>query len=124
MSEIKHTPEPWSWSGMGRIRAGNKIIADIWNADNGYISDEEVASARRIVACVNACAGMSTEQLEKGAPGWLAMSPTYAEAVEHRDELLRAAKDVVTLCDEDSSVVGSFVQNKLRTLIAEIEESK
>ena len=44
--------------------------------DEEELFDEFEANARRIVACVNACAGIETETLEKGlaefGDGWLA----------------------------------------------------
>lgn len=71
-----HSPEPWfllEWAnalmgGTGTIasiteyRGDPQIIATI------YPSNKELhkANARRIVACVNACAGLSTEELEQG----------------------------------------------------------
>lgn len=66
MSE--HTPEPWrtfkqgdstGWI-VGRVDGG-----DMFRIPAGY--EDVGADARRIVACVNACAGLSTEALEAGA---------------------------------------------------------
>lgn len=53
----KHSPEPWTytipWGSLGRVecKKGKPIPLDI-------------ANARRIVAAVNACAGIPTEELE------------------------------------------------------------
>jgi hypothetical protein len=88
MSE-KHSPEPWQAarldvSGADEFKAytarcidegspGDFYIvlvqkpdgpADACHTGNGPAS---AANARRIVACVNACAGLSTEALEAGA---------------------------------------------------------
>lgn len=59
----KHTPEPWSADeGDGYIRslavptASSRICQVIRN---------KVPTARRIVVCVNACAGLSTQNLEQ-----------------------------------------------------------
>ena len=59
MSE--HTIEPWFYTG-----------SDIWNLvpdNNGEATQDLIANAsendaRRIVACVNACAGIETETIE------------------------------------------------------------
>ncbi len=80
----KHTPEPWDYAGyceddscyhIGQVGDVNisgmrvddnhsisKLVADVWakNKDD----DEGRTNARRIVACVNACAGLSTDTLE------------------------------------------------------------
>jgi hypothetical protein len=63
MSE--HTPEPWSvYEGEnihGVLDSEGKHLAEMWQRKQ-YNS---LANARRIVACVNACEGISTETLEK-----------------------------------------------------------
>ena len=62
-NQVKHTAEPW------HIRKGsyvwnqqNEIIVSAEH-DNGAVGEDE-ANARRIVACVNACAGIETTELE------------------------------------------------------------
>lgn len=67
MSE--HTKEPWHLGEIRSIRGriyttmpdGDEyVLADTnWN-----FPDDAKANARRIVACVNACEGISTEELE------------------------------------------------------------
>lgn len=67
---MNHTKEPWeakadpSYYGIvSEICAMEKFIASL----GGVCSPDEVeANARRIVACVNACAGITTEALESG----------------------------------------------------------
>lgn len=63
----QHTPEPWVVNGS-HIESENEHG---WVNDGWIIADlsgsQIEANARRIVACVNACAGASTEVLEKGA---------------------------------------------------------
>jgi hypothetical protein len=67
---MNHTPEPWELSENGLSIFGPP--PDEWGItwlhlySGGGISDEEQrANARRIVACVNACKGISTEELER-----------------------------------------------------------
>lgn len=70
MSEhsAEHTPEPWhaddytvfaNWTGRG-----GDVVADC--GDSEHEADEQDANARRIVATVNACAGIPTASLEQG----------------------------------------------------------
>jgi len=59
MSETKWSPEPW--------RIGQYHVKD---ADDGCVvavSRIMESDARRAIAAVNACAGLSTEALESGA---------------------------------------------------------
>lgn len=68
MAETKHSPEPWrSDPDCGAILDSNdNICAEAWQ----YGTDPEgtaEANERRIVAAVNACAGIPTAALESGA---------------------------------------------------------
>ena len=98
MNENKYTPEPW------RTDAECGFPQDIHDSKGnlflrcGSDFDNEIygeANARRIVACVNACAGFSTETLELIASvGGMQHKMTATAAVaSQRDELL-AALDV------------------------------
>ena len=71
----EHTPEPWEvaheWDGEPRLAIRNKMQEPAKPGDStheiahisGYLGATE-ADARRIVACVNACRGLSIEELE------------------------------------------------------------
>ena len=93
MSKNKHTPEPWRSEGLTILDADGHIIfrMDV----SFYLPEERKDAARRIVACVNACAGFSTETLELIASvGGMQHKMTATAAVaSQRDELL-AALDV------------------------------
>lgn len=55
-----------------------------------------LANARRLVACWNACEGLSTEALEIDgnlANGWRLASYAMRDAIAQRDELLAALRD-------------------------------
>ncbi len=68
MSE--HTKEPWTL-GPAAVRGGDgQVVAKTWGDDGG----QELANARRIVACVNACRGISTEALESIKDAWVMRS--------------------------------------------------
>lgn len=70
---MKHTKEPWDFivereptacmAHICKVKKGKdyKIIADVY----GKNSIKAAEDARRIVACVNACKGFSTEDIEK-----------------------------------------------------------
>lgn len=67
-----HAPEPWTESGMAIIQDGQgRIVAD---CDSPDLPDEiHRVNARRIVAAINACEGISTAALEAGAPREIAL---------------------------------------------------
>jgi hypothetical protein len=67
MSE--HTKEPWRWAETPDQETTFITAKDVpWIADIcGDWPEPARSNARRIVACVNACAGLSTEALESGA---------------------------------------------------------
>lgn len=84
---MSHTKEPWVFGTHGQI------IGSDGKGDTVclMIGDEIVeANARRIVACVNACAGISTAALEHRAHLLKAEDDTFAELEKQRDELLVA----------------------------------
>ena len=57
---MNHTPEPWRIEN-GCIYSGSALIIKWLEPKNASNED----NARRIVACVNACAGLATQQLEQ-----------------------------------------------------------
>jgi len=66
----KHTPEPWRASKTGRIKTNheNVVFSDtIFTCKDTLHPDEfeelAIANAKRIVECVNACAGIPSEIL-------------------------------------------------------------
>ena len=68
---MKHTTEPWRVHLLDRQ---TMIASDV---ENGYLAetrkvkrgDIDVVNAKRIVACVNACAGITNEALDAGIVG-------------------------------------------------------
>lgn len=84
MSENRYAPEPW------RTDSECGFPQDIHDSNNELVAictEVNFASenSRRIVACVNACAGIPTSRLEAGAADILAYS---MELKKQRDELL------------------------------------
>lgn len=56
--------------------------------------EEAEANARRLVACWNACEGISTDNLENNQPvKWLAQQ--YNNAIKQRDELMEALRELL-----------------------------
>lgn len=91
---MEHTKEPWH-SGCRQIEDGNGVlIASLsgWKGDA-----ESKANARRIVACVNACAELPQDALDGG---WTALGMSrHARNVEkQRDELLAVLEGVEKRC--------------------------
>ena len=88
MSE-KFTKGPWKTEREGinaLIRGGDATIVAVRHR---LPADVHEANARRIVACVNACEGISTENLEDNRPvKWVIQQ--YNNVVKQRDELLKA----------------------------------
>ena len=65
---MKHTVEPWE---VGELLQQN-IIGGVGNEQDVIVScittetGDREANAKRIIACVNACAGITNEALEAG----------------------------------------------------------
>lgn len=99
----KHTPEPWRFICANdetghepcimRCDAIGLVSAPQHPADEA----EDEANARRIVACVNACAGISTEALESGA-------------------LREVVGCALSLFDANSEVLAPFEKNAIAKL--------
>ncbi len=66
MSETNHSPEPWRVVDETYVCFGPPDAA---GRDTVAASAFQEEDARRIVAAVNACAGIPTEALESGALG-------------------------------------------------------
>jgi len=101
---MSHTPEPWFIAEEPLILL-NEICGNDENGDPFIIASKNYnypdlsnANARRIVACVNACRGLSTKELEENglvsAVGHelLNLDAQLATVTAQRDELLKALK--------------------------------
>ena len=127
MSE--HTKEPWKYYELEDDRFGVKIPrekktrygAEPYAVIGGFEPEdrnEMKANARRIVACVNACAGIPTTRLENGAADILAFS---MELKNQRDELLAASKN---LRDVKGRYNTEIAMKRLFETIAKVESEK
>lgn len=95
----KHTQEP---CGVFQYASGDVFVsykeASFHICEIGSEDDDSVMpDARRIVACVNACAGLPTEQLESSPPGGILNG--VAGLIAQRNELL-AALEIIAASEE------------------------
>lgn len=89
MTEEKHTPEPW---GLRKIYDGYQITTD-----EGEYIEMSAYNARRVVACVNACAGIPLSVLEK--PGYSVKSEldTLDDQIEKRLRVEQWLKNIMEI---------------------------
>lgn len=69
MSKTQHTPGPWELEDMDVVSRTTLIKCGAWNVAETFDAcdrNDSNDNARRIVAAVNACEGISTEALEDG----------------------------------------------------------
>lgn len=107
----KHTPEPWFYHCQGfstvyiEARIGGGMLQEI--AACGPCQDgteQQDENARRIVACVNACAGVDTDLLEAGEldkPTMLVIQEN--KDLKHRCDELLAALEIASASLNDAA---------------------
>ena len=124
-----HTPEPWRVGRAGSVVSDTPVPgmggSDAVEYYGGHLIGESIieANARRIAACVNACAGMRNDELEGGLLiGVMQVKIDLLESL--RDELLEAAKAVVTRWDtpnwKDAEPTAAVI-GRLRAILQKIE---
>lgn len=141
----EHTKEPWNvnftridgaivrWHIAGKPYGSAypvcEHVLEESLSDRGPNASEQIENARRIVACVNACAGIKTEKLEAVAflsphlpDGLKDKAIDYAELLQQRDKLLAALNDLLNV--GDSVTFQQRARDKARVIIAEIEAAK
>jgi hypothetical protein len=109
-SRVTHTPGPWDYRPEedGKPITNGTIAVAYMDAyrpeedDGGAWEKETEANARRIIAAVNACEGLSTEALEMGI-------------VTELLDALQAASDWI---DTQTFVPRTDIQARLRAVIA------
>ena len=99
---MSHTKEPWSYQAsipeegyecfwiISRCRQISSF--------DGPQNDEQFSNVRRIVACVNACAGIPIDMLEAMPSGPASLLQMYARLEKQRDELLAALELLYDHC--------------------------
>ena len=102
-----HTKEPWDWSEHkfnsapfeGTLDAECGIYPPLGESGPVAIASGK-ENARRIVACVNACAGIPTDDLEACPDRGLFHLADHAnQLVIQRDELLAALENLLKAAD-------------------------
>lgn len=118
-----HTKEPWHLRVMDGSIGGidsdeDYSVAQTHQRPNDSMHVERIANSRRIVACVNACAGISTENLEHNIPiveGLMTLN-------KQRDELIAAAR--IAICALAAAAEKDAIfQNDYDKLSAAIEKA-
>lgn len=92
---MTHTPEPWEV--VSRQKTNIIRCAVIGHCGISIVMGASDSDARRIVACVNACSGISTVNLEDNMPikeGLRGLNDRIRNAECQRDELLAALTKV------------------------------
>lgn len=110
--------EPWKHVGQGDIiDAHGNDVACVYLRES--FENEDVA--RRVVACVNACAGMDVATLELQSGLVLGMFVTGVETTKRRDELLALVKGFHRKLETYRNVYSG--DKELRRLLGECEEA-
>jgi len=100
MSE--HTPEPWRigdskepiWAWRGQILGKHEDGTDfILGSMNQNYEERAIADARRIVACINACRGIETPELENGTLFKPRLARIKADMLAQSDELAAVLRE-------------------------------
>jgi hypothetical protein len=114
---MKHTPEPWELKHNYKPEGGCYKITkhgDYWPIIPESSSNENFS---RIVACVNACAGISNEELEDvGNIRRLVTEALQAEA--QRDELLAALENLIAWANIKDGSPSQQLRDDAMTAIA------
>jgi hypothetical protein len=102
--EVKHVKEPWEYicpnkdHNFARLFSGSRYIGSVTNSDE--TRPETIANAKRIVACVNACSGLTNEQLATDEfTGLIRAHSRIAELEARIAELEAALKSLIVLAD-------------------------
>ena len=113
---MTHTPEPWIWidDSTEECPAFFSISSEPaggWGEGGiAYLTlreSEAGANARRIVACVNALSGISTEAIESGAV----------------HGVITAARDLIDYCDSSGTGECLWTVQCLRTALSQLAEA-
>lgn len=104
-----HTKEPWG------INSTLEMVCDA----SGENIKSTPQNLRRIVACVNACAGIPTADLERVKDEMTPVFELLMQATKQRDELLVA----LNLCKFDSLNMSMEDLGFIRSVVAKVTQS-
>lgn len=110
----KHTKGKWELEFVKTIHANTKMY---WVNANTSVASENQHDAERIVACVNACAGIETDVLVKyWQEGGLLPCSAIHEKAELCKAIAAASKEVLWISDREHPA-----WLKLKALVAQVE---
>lgn len=98
MSDNKHTPEPMFQFDFNQLATFENGRTPILLTEDQY---------RRAKACVNACAGMSNEQVSHG----LVSASVHSALAQQRDELLAAIKSISKITGDAGFNIGGPLEH-------------
>jgi hypothetical protein len=138
MSGVKHAREPWSLGAIEKQAQGGKMqminslehggLARVWITTDGIDSPRNKANAARIVACVNACEGVSPEDLRglsvEGLLDGYLQDDKVKKELEKRLEMQRAETSQFEALYKHSIEVNSGMLKKQSVLEAELKDAK
>lgn len=112
----KHTPEPWRVAARALVRLDSAYLVEpVDHHDYEYGATLAATSqhdARRIVACVNACAGMRNDELEGGL--LIGVMQSKIDRLEcQRDELLAALQGMIDIANDSQGVAGYHLNGEV-----------
>jgi hypothetical protein len=122
---LRHTPEPWAISSDGDVMVNTaplrKIVVSGFSLSIAGRDDLAAANARRIVACVNACAGISTDELESKS-----LSIVLSDAINKRRELAEALLDCTNALADSVSHTHPYAKivDQCRAALASIDRTR
>jgi hypothetical protein len=94
-----HTPEPWVVRDIVDVYHGDKLVAWSVSQADEFTDDIikiQLANAARIVACVNACAGIPNAALSQG----IVPVHLFSAVCEQRDANRERIKELVACVTE------------------------
>ena len=111
----KHSSSPWSRDRFHQIVDGNGQIVYVDNFTFGsHRTEESQANTKRIIACVNACEGFTTEELEGANLHSDSMGLLREILAEKRrcDELLAALEGLLEDAEAIASVIPAYAESE------------
>ncbi|WP_434627561.1 hypothetical protein [Chromobacterium sp. CV08] len=121
----QHTKEPWKY--LTSHGGACVVVIDATGRDLfqtlGYSDRSKhmpLANARRIVACVNACAGLSDAVVSHG----LVPASQHSTVVHQRNQLLAALSAVMEVFEYHQEPEKVAAARQARAAVAAVEESR
>lgn len=125
---MSHTPTPWRHiKNTGAITSETARIAEVGDFRDKqclpHCKERWTADAKRIVACVNACEGVSTERLENDYRQGYSVHDEIKTLRRQRDTLLSVVKEL----EESAGYWSEYdvplgIVDRLRQAIKECQE--